>query len=989
MGEPTLCMRSEIPPSTTNLTNNASSNINTNTNSTNNSTVDVSSKILLKTRILLRQVYNRQGDNIITWCEPFYPSENEEVDADTLANGGVDLALSFQDNAGCLDIWRQITEVQSRAAELIRERTTAATTSLSNSTLLNPFSNSSNLSSSGNNNNTTNALSSTNSTSSNYSLSSQNSSISCNTPLHSNLSSTQNNSYAQDDDSDSSTNSNNNTSNTSIQLTAEAMEAARHAQLHHHHHHHHQQQNQSHSAQNQHNMFVSSQSFSEDEDSFPESDAESAAVSIAAVAAAAFGSHNSSLLQQQNSFDVSSLSRQLPIPTLSNLEEISDIFAASQIQQREALSAFLSNNDCAYVKSLLALFPSAEEKDDFGVLATLAASIKSILLLNDPTIVELIVMEEEVFENVCCALEYDPDLRVKANHRWFIRERVKFKTVVRMEDEELMSAIHRSFRVNYLRDTLLRPTMDESSLSTLASLLQFTQAEVVRGVTFCPPLSTEDTLSKLNMGGLGRQKQDSYLMKVLRMLGREIRALREIETGMILGVSSSSASNNAEDEVGNNKQQSSQSSIDSNSMEMETTPTTTNTTTIIPMHSSNSNRSSDSFSSSTLWKQHLVPQDSSLSSRKIRRQGCLSFLRELFNMVRGSLQQSAKDDFYAMIVFMDIDLNERANGSKDSNTSTTHNHNPTSINDLNKMETSSTSSPSPLPASISPMKGGGGFLQDQVNLLSLMSATISDPHSEVSDRSAALEILSSIVMHDPSLVRRHCLDEFATNTSHLQSEEHYPGRPEPDEHKQVLFHCGPNDLLLSLLYLMAIETDAGLLLQTSEILRIILDTEMMEQGPLVGCVEDETSAITGLGNSEQNKFLALFYEHYVQWLVAPFQYTILVSRLSICGLSTTPISSSTAVGTKPVSSDEKELYLQHSYTCPKCAIRSSFSVELLCFCVKAHFYRMKIFVLKNRVLASVLKLMNESSSEQAHSSRMEGGGDRCLKLACLRYVCVL
>jgi hypothetical protein len=27
------------------------------------------------------------------------------------------LALSFQDNAGCLDIWRQITRVQSRAAE--------------------------------------------------------------------------------------------------------------------------------------------------------------------------------------------------------------------------------------------------------------------------------------------------------------------------------------------------------------------------------------------------------------------------------------------------------------------------------------------------------------------------------------------------------------------------------------------------------------------------------------------------------------------------------------------------------------------------------------------------------------------------------------------------------------------------------------------------------------------------------------------------------
>jgi hypothetical protein len=44
------------------------------------------------------EVYSRQGDNIITWCEP--------------QRGGVDLALSFQDNAGCLDVWGQIMAQQ-------------------------------------------------------------------------------------------------------------------------------------------------------------------------------------------------------------------------------------------------------------------------------------------------------------------------------------------------------------------------------------------------------------------------------------------------------------------------------------------------------------------------------------------------------------------------------------------------------------------------------------------------------------------------------------------------------------------------------------------------------------------------------------------------------------------------------------------------------------------------------------------------------------
>lgn len=93
LGEPTLCMHSEVKNHSA-----AASR--------------ATPKILLRTRILLRDAYQRQGDNIITWCEPYLEEGNSAQ--------GVDLALSFQDIAGCLDIWRQITQVQSNAAELFR-----------------------------------------------------------------------------------------------------------------------------------------------------------------------------------------------------------------------------------------------------------------------------------------------------------------------------------------------------------------------------------------------------------------------------------------------------------------------------------------------------------------------------------------------------------------------------------------------------------------------------------------------------------------------------------------------------------------------------------------------------------------------------------------------------------------------------------------------------------------------------------------------------
>ena len=94
LGEPTLCMHSEVKNQST-------------------GTSIAAPRILLRTRILLRDAYQRQGDNIITWCEPYLEEGN--------ATQGVDLALSFQDISGCHDIWHQITLVQSKAIELFRK----------------------------------------------------------------------------------------------------------------------------------------------------------------------------------------------------------------------------------------------------------------------------------------------------------------------------------------------------------------------------------------------------------------------------------------------------------------------------------------------------------------------------------------------------------------------------------------------------------------------------------------------------------------------------------------------------------------------------------------------------------------------------------------------------------------------------------------------------------------------------------------------------
>jgi hypothetical protein len=58
------------------------------------------------------------------------------------------------------------------------------------------------------------------------------------------------------------------------------------------------------------------------------------------------------------------------------------------------------------------------------------------------------------------------------------------------------------------------------------------------------------------------------------------------------------------------------------------------------------------------WKQYLAPQDGSVSARRLRRRSCLSFLRELFNMVRLSMQQNEKDNFFSILCTLEIDLKD-------------------------------------------------------------------------------------------------------------------------------------------------------------------------------------------------------------------------------------------------------------------------------------------------------------------------------------------
>ena len=177
-------------------------------------------------------------------------------------------------------------------------------------------------------------------------------------------------------------------------------------------------------------------------------------------------------------------------------------------------------------------------------------------------------------------------------------------------------------------------------------------------------------------------------------------------------------------------------------------------------------------------------------------------------------------------------------------------------------------------------------------------------------------------------------------------------------------------------------------------MRIILDTDMMgDHAPMGNGFADEAEGVPQgnhnqapeqhahhgplTSSTDQNQFLSMFYDQYVQWLAAPFGYTIFhpVRRVPYSLLSCKVESPRLRKMIERFSKGATDPLL--TLVSP-CAIRNSFAVELLSFCVRAHLYRMKCYLLRSRVLDNVLKLLRPPTLARNTS------GDRCLKLATLR-----
>ena len=169
----------------------------------------------------------------------------------------------------------------------------------------------------------------------------------------------------------------------------------------------------------------------------------------------------------------------LPGPELGNLAEIENAIRSlnTTANGRDGLAKYIYSE--GYIPKLIPLVGVAEDMESLSDLHRLCNIMKTIILLNDTTIIEQAVSDECVL-GVVGALEYDPEFPTyKASHRQWLSNQGRYKEVVPIEDETIKRKIHQTYRLQYLKDVVLARILDDPTFSVLNSLIFFNQVDIV------------------------------------------------------------------------------------------------------------------------------------------------------------------------------------------------------------------------------------------------------------------------------------------------------------------------------------------------------------------------------------------------------------------------------------------------------------------------------------------------------------------------------
>ncbi|XP_047053356.1 serine/threonine-protein phosphatase 4 regulatory subunit 3B [Lolium rigidum] len=169
--------------------------------------------------------------------------------------------------------------------------------------------------------------------------------------------------------------------------------------------------------------------------------------------------------------------RELPPVDLSNLPLILKTILEGGITDQMRVAELITQ-DRDFFPKLLEIFRMCEDLENLDDLHMIFKLVRGIILLNSPSIFDKIFSDEFILD-IIGALEYDPEVAKVQKHRTFLKDHVIFKEAIPIKNVSVVSRIHQTYRIGYLKDVILPRTLDDGTMASLNTMIHTNNAAVI------------------------------------------------------------------------------------------------------------------------------------------------------------------------------------------------------------------------------------------------------------------------------------------------------------------------------------------------------------------------------------------------------------------------------------------------------------------------------------------------------------------------------